>query len=133
MSRMFVATFVLSLALVSPALAQNSPKANDSQALRITHGPTVEFVGTTRAVIAWSTNVSGGTTVHYGIDPNNLSEKAQMPWGALTHRVTLTKLQPDTRYYFQIDSEAGAGTGSNAQGPVKQFHTKPIEQAVPPS
>ncbi len=82
--------------------------------VRITQGPAVEYVDAIRAIIAWSTNVNAGTVVHYGTTRDRLDRKAEMPWGGLTHRVTLTGLQPDTQYYFLVESSQGQDTGSEA-------------------
>ena len=125
MMKRLIATagLALTLALVPAATAQAPAEA--SQALKITHGPTVEFVTANKAIIAWSTNVSSGTVVFYGQDANNLSQKAEAPWGALTHRVTLKNLQPNTTYYFKVDSSQGAGTGTQASSKLLQFQTKP--------
>jgi phosphodiesterase/alkaline phosphatase D-like protein len=116
---LLVATFALLLTSLSQA--QTAPK---SDALTITHGPTVEFTGSDRAIIAWSTNASSGTIVTYGTDQKDLSKKAEAPWGALTHRVTLKNLQPNTIYFFKVDSPHGAGTGTTAESTILQFQTK---------
>jgi phosphodiesterase/alkaline phosphatase D-like protein len=112
--------------LVAGSMAQTSqaPADDQSPALKITSGPRVEFAGTNLAIVAWSTNVSAGTLVHYGTDQNNLVQHAQMPWGALTHRVTLKGLQPNTTYFYQVDSDNAAGSGGQAHSQVLQFQTK---------
>ena len=99
----------------SIALAQNQ--------VQITQGPKVEHVGSDTAVIAWSTNVSAGTTVKYGTDPNNLTQSAAMPWGGITHRVTVRDLQPNTTYYFRAVSSHAQGSGTEAMSSVAQFQT----------
>ncbi len=110
-----------------PSHAQNAPTADTAPVLKITHGPTVEFAGSVKAIVAWSTNVSGATVVHYGTDPNDLAQKAMAPWGALTHRVTLKNLQPNTTYYFKVDSTENGSAGSSA---VQQFQTKGPNQSA---
>lgn len=125
----YVAGLALSMALIPAASAQDSSAsqsaAEKTPALKITHGPSVEYTSANSAIVAWSTNVSSGTVVKFGTDRNDLSRKAEAPWGALTHRVTLKNLQPDTTYYFQVDSPQGAGTGTQAQSQIQQFQTKP--------
>ena len=91
--------------------------------LRITKGPVVEHTEAHEATIAWSTNASSATIVRFGTDPNHLNDRAEMPWGALTHRVTLKHLQPGTTYYFQVDSSQGEGSGSEAVSAVGTFAT----------
>ncbi len=97
--------------------------AGAGQSLQITSGPKVEHVDSNSAVIAWSTNVSAGTVLKYGTAPDSLNETTQMPWGALTHRVTLHNLRPNTTYYFQALSEQARGSGTSARSVVSQFRT----------
>jgi Fibronectin type III domain len=108
--------------------AQNRPFTSDPVAptieVKIVQGPVVENVTDSTAIIAWSTNVNSGTLLHYGIDPTNLDKIAGMPWGGLTHRVTLKDLKPDTKYYFRAESVEGQGTGTAASAPQSSFRTK---------
>jgi Purple acid Phosphatase, N-terminal domain len=108
--------FALVLALLAAVGAVAEP-------VKITHGPVVEQTDAHGATIAWSTNSSSATIVHYGTDPNQLDEKAEMPWGALTHRVTLKNLRPGTTYYFKADSSDSEGTGFDAISQVGTFTT----------
>jgi hypothetical protein len=101
---------------------------SDNDAVQITHGPVVENVTDTTAIIAWSTNVNAGTLLRYGTDPQHLGQTASMPWGGLTHRVSLKDLKPGTTYYFQAESGEGQGTGTMAQAPMASFQTKPSRQ-----
>src|SRR5512142_273830 len=102
-------------------LAQNPQQAQNAQ---ITKGPTVENVTGNSAVIAWSTNVNASTVLKYGTDRNNLNQTAEAPWGGLTHRVTLHNLQPNTTYYFDVESGQAQGTGTGAISGVSQFKTQ---------
>jgi hypothetical protein len=108
-----------------PAPAPLSPIGTAGNAVQITNGPVVETVTDTTAQIAWSTNVNAGTTLHYGTDPSHLDLSAGMPWGGLTHRVTLKDLKPNTTYYFRAESSQGQGTGTQAQTEQVSFQTKP--------
>lgn len=102
--------------------------SSEIDAVQITHGPVVENITDTTAVIAWSTNVNAGTVLRYGTDPHHLDQTAGMPWGGLTHRVNLKDLKPGTTYYFQAESNEGQGTGTAAQARVASFQTKPALQ-----
>jgi hypothetical protein len=101
-------------------------------AVEIIGGPVVEHVTATTAVIAWSTNVNSGTVLHYGTDPHRLDQTSGMPWGGLTHRVDLKDLKPDTRYYFQVESPKGQGTGTSATAPPASFRTKVAAECTGP-
>ncbi len=114
-----------SSAVQLPAPAPISPIGTAGNAVQITNGPVVENVTDTTAEIAWSTNVNAGTTLHYGTDPSHLDQTAGMPWGGLTHRVSLKNLNPNTTYYFKAESAQGQGTGTQAQAEQASFQTKP--------
>lgn len=107
------------------AQATGRDQTQGTQALAITNGPVVENVTDTTAQIAWSTNVSSSTIVRYGTDTLTLNGVSTMPWGALTHRVQLKNLKPDTMYYFKVESGQGAGTGTDIQAAESLFQTKP--------
>ncbi len=104
--------------------------AGRSQALQITNGPRVEGVGNNWAEIAWTTNTGGSSVIRYGTSPNSLSQTAQAPYAdnestqAQNHRVRLSNLQPNTTYYFVVDSGQGEGTGTATQSTISQFKTK---------
>ncbi|HZD94314.1 MAG TPA: fibronectin type III domain-containing protein [Candidatus Sulfotelmatobacter sp.] len=108
-----------------PAPAPVSPIGTASNAVQITNGPVVESITDTTAQIAWSTNVNAGTMLRYGADQGHLDQAAGMPWGGLTHRVTIKDLKPNTTYYFQAESSQGQGTGTQAQTGQSSFQTKP--------
>ena len=118
-------TLIVTFALCSAAQTQAPavPPANNE--LRIVHGPVVENVTDTTAIIAWSTNVNAGTVLRYGTDPDRLDRTAGMPWGGLTHRVELHSLQPGTKYFFRAESPHGQGSGEDAQSTMFSFQTKP--------
>jgi hypothetical protein len=100
-----------------------SQEQNERSGVEITQQPRVENASDNSAVIAWSTNVQAGTRVMYGTDRNHLSQTATAPWGAITHRVELKNLQPNTTYYFQVISEHASGTGTSATSNISQFRT----------
>lgn len=91
--------------------------------LWITKGPFLEEIGPDTAIVAWSTNVRSGSIVRYGTDPNALNQTAEAPWGQDTHRVTLKNLQPNTKYYFVVQSTQAQGTNSQAQSQAAPFQT----------
>ena len=102
-----------------------TPIGTAGNAVQITNGPVVENVTDTSAEIAWSTNVNSGTTLRYGTDPSHLDQTAGMPWGGLTHRVTIKNLVPNTTYYFKAESGQGQDTGTHAETAQSSFQTKP--------
>jgi phosphodiesterase/alkaline phosphatase D-like protein len=113
---------------------QGTPSAsntNGQNQLQITNGPVLEQVADTTATVAWSTNLPSSSVVKYGTDPNNLNQTAQEAWGQTTHRVQLTNLQPNTRYYFEVQSGQGQNTpGQVANAGPMPFTTAPQGQTV---
>lgn len=121
-SMLFIA--VLGMASWSAAQSGSQYPEPQHQPVKIIHGPIVEFVTDSTAQIAWSTNENSGTVIHYGTDPNNLNEKASMPWGGITHRVLLRHLSSNTTYYFRSESADGQDTGTRAEAQEQSFTTK---------
>lgn len=120
-------TFAMALLTIMMAVccaAQTSTGGQEST-LRITNGPVVEMVSDIMAQVAWSTNASSGTLLRYGTAPDQLDQKASMPWGAITHRVELKNLKPGTTYYAQAVSDQGQGTGATVESQPVSFQTKP--------
>jgi len=103
--------------------------ANYAQAsqVRITNGPVIERLDQNSATIAWSTNTRSSSIVRYGTDPNNLTQTAEAAWGQggmnNAHRVHLNNLQPNTTYYFRVESTQAQGTGTQAKADTGQFST----------
>ena len=97
--------------------------AADTKKLRIINGPVIEYVTPDTAIIAWSTNARSSSTVRYGTDANNLSQTATAPWGQETHRVTISNLQPNTRYTFVVESSQAEGSGTMAKSNPASFST----------
>jgi phosphodiesterase/alkaline phosphatase D-like protein len=100
-----------------------TPSANQANSIRITNGPKIESLNSNQAVISWSTNRPASTVVRYGTDANNLTQTAQAPWGSETHTVTLKNLQPNTTYYFAVESSQAQGTGTMAKSSPAPFQT----------
>ena len=115
---------VVFIALVSATVFAVAQQPDQPQPLRITKGPKVENVTRDAVTVAWSTNISSGTVLHYGIDRDKLDQKAEMPWGGFTHRVTAKGLKPGVTYYFQAESNQAQGTGASATSEIGSFTTK---------
>lgn len=125
MKRALIAT-CLAFGLIAGVGTAEAKTAKKAEAVRIVDGPRVEGTGGTWAVIAWSTNVGGSSVVRYGTDANHLSQTAESPYARSgnVHRVRVKNLQPNTTYYFVVDSGQGSGTGTETKSQVAQFVTK---------
>jgi phosphodiesterase/alkaline phosphatase D-like protein len=111
------------------AIGSTRMSGQNGQTLRITNGPVMEEVASDTATIAWSTNMDGSTNVMYGTDPRHLGQLAEAPWGANghTHRVKIRNLQPNTTYYFRIETgQARGGHGQEVESySLRSFTTTP--------
>ena len=110
-----------------PETAVADVGATADASVKITNGLIVESVRSNGATIAWSTNRQGSSRVTYGTDPNNLRQLAEAPWGrgGLTHRVELKNLQPNTTYYFIVETGQARGTGGEVESQqVQSFRTR---------
>jgi hypothetical protein len=127
--RICVLAAVAALLLGGTAAAQsgqNNYEQPNSQTVRVTQGPTVEYADDQFAVVSWTTDVSSDTRVYYGNDPNNLTRVAEGQPNTTTHRVHLSSLAPGAKYYFQLDD----GQGANGSGPIEYFQT--VAAGAPP-
>jgi purple acid phosphatase-like protein len=94
------------------------------RSVQITNGPMIESADDHSATIAWSTNVPSSSQIWYGSEINNLTQVAEAPYGGVTHRVQINNLQPETTYYFQVESGQGRGaTGEAESQGVLTFRT----------
>jgi hypothetical protein len=65
--------------------------------------------------------------VHYGTDPNNLSQTAKSPirlnqsHPSTIFRVRIQGLKPATTYYYTVESEEANGTSDGVTSPVNKF------------
>ena len=105
-----VLTLLMVFALGSWNLAQAQTQSSDtnksSSAKGITSGPTVD-ASDHSATIKWETEDRAATVVKYGTDKNNLDKQARHSGGSRDHNVTLAELQPNTKYYYQIQKSNG--------------------------
>ena len=123
-----------SLLVSQPVDAQVSPTTQKAARVRITQGPDIELAKEYLTIIRWTTNNPGGSPVHYGVvhygtDPNALSQTAKSPirldpdHPSAIFRVRLDDLKPRTTYYYTVDSMEANGAGDGVQSTVKRFTT----------
>jgi Purple acid Phosphatase, N-terminal domain/Repeat of unknown function (DUF5648) len=139
---------ILVLALAALVLL-GTAAAFPQQQMTITDGPRIEDVSDHSAEIAWTTSTGGSSVIRYGTDPNNLNQIAESGYAQSgtgsgqhgMHRVRIGNLQPNTTYYFVVDSGQGQGSGGEVRSQVGQFTTSgsggsdkvPLYRAVSPS
>ena len=130
------ALLALSIMILSGSLlAQESPITPRAERVQISEGPEVPLVGGYLTVIRWTVNNPGGLPVHYGVvhygtDPNNLSQTAKNPirlnpnHSSTVFRVNLYDLPPKTTYYYTVESTDSSGKSDGVTSEVKTFTTQ---------
>ena len=124
-----------SLLSSNPMVAQLSPNTPKTARVRITQGPEPELAKEYLTIIRWTTNNPGGSPdhfgiVHYGTDPNDLSQTAKSPirlnpsHSSTIFRVRIQGLKPKTTYYYTVDSADASGASDGVTSPVKTFMTE---------
>jgi hypothetical protein len=127
-----VAATAASLLLPGPTPAQVAPPAKQAPGVQITEGPALESAKDNWAIIRWTSDNPGGTdehfgVVHYGTDPNNLSETAKSHirlnsgHSYTVFRVRLDNLKPGTTYYYTVGAMGANGAVDRMKSSVKQF------------
>jgi hypothetical protein len=88
---------------VQDTASKSAPQTANFGDIKVLNGPTIQYLDDTTAVISWTTNVPASNTVYYGSDRNNLLYTGGDFKDATQHRVHLSSLRANTRYYFQLD------------------------------
>jgi hypothetical protein len=125
-------TVSIMVVFIGNLLAQLSPATPKAARVRITQGPELELAKGYLTIIRWTTNNPGGSPdhfgiVHYGTDPNNLSQTAKSPirlnpsHPSTIFRVRIQGLKPATTYYYTVESEEANGTSDGVTSPVNKF------------
>ena len=125
-------TLLIMVVFIGNLVAQVSPTTPKAASVRITQGPELELAKEYLTIIRWTTNNPGGTPdhfgiVHYGTDPNNLSQTAKSPirlnpsHPSTIFRVRIQGLKPATTYYYTVESEEANGTSDGVTSPVNKF------------
>jgi phosphodiesterase/alkaline phosphatase D-like protein len=128
-----IATF--SLFIPSHAVSQATSNSKQTSRVHITKGPVLESAHDDWAIVTWTSNNPGGSdehfgVVHYGTDPNNLSQTAKShirlnPAHSYTvFRVRVDGLTPKTTYYYKVDSANASGASDKVPSPLKTFMTQ---------
>lgn len=77
-------------------------KESVAQSVTVVRGPYLQVVTPTSVVVRWRTDGPTIGRVWYGRSANQLTERIGEPQATLEHELTLTGLQPDTRYAYAI-------------------------------
>jgi acid phosphatase type 7 len=89
----------------------------------LTRGPYLQLPTTTGIVLRWRTDLASDSRVWYGAVPGGLSQSAYDAASTTEHKVVLSGLQPNTRYYYRIESANTPLAGDDAG---HYFQTAPV-------
>jgi phosphodiesterase/alkaline phosphatase D-like protein len=123
---------VMTTAGVALSQAQILAPAKRAARVHITEGPSLESVRDNQAIITWTSNNPGGTdehfgVVHYGIDPEHLTETAKshirlnQNHPDTVFRVRVDGLKPQTTYYYTVDSMQATGQSDGVKSKLAHF------------
>ncbi|QIP14993.1 metallophosphoesterase family protein [Spirosoma aureum] len=99
-----------------------------SMAQTVTRSPYLQTVTPTGITIRWRTDQPTNSRVRFGSNAGQLNQETTDPTATTEHIVTLTGLQPASRYYYAIGSSAGDLMTSSDQ----YFQTSPTVGSTVP-
>jgi phosphodiesterase/alkaline phosphatase D-like protein len=111
------------------------PPAQRAARVQIIEGPKLESANSNSAIISWTSNNPGGSDEHFGVvtygpDPKNLNQVAKshirlnQNHPDTVFRVRVEGLQPQTTYYYVVDSMGADGRKDGVKTAVKHFTTR---------
>ena len=93
--------------VISDIFNFNTEAVPDTLAPVILTGPIVSFLEFNKAVIEWKTDKLSSSIINYGKDDSyGFTEKYDMLQGVIEHKVTLTGLESETEYHFNVESKS---------------------------
>ncbi len=99
----------------SSEVSFTTTNTSDSTAPQILSPPTVTSKTDTTAVVEWTTDEAGTSTVEYGGSSFYSNTQALTSY-VTDHSVTLTGLVADTTYHFRVSSTDNSGNGPDTSG-----------------
>jgi hypothetical protein len=137
-NRSFV-SFAMALSIVLAACTTSQKKSSSETAhtgqlqvarkLVVTTGPIAQSVSATTALLTWTTNISSGTVLWYGLKPDNLDRVVREPFDGLIHNAHLSNLRPDTTYFYRVSPSHADHPGSEPVSAPASFKTQRRSEA----
>ena len=93
--------------------------------ITLVRGPYLNSGSPTGGVVRWRSSAVSDGLVFYGTDLNNLTNIARELAVTNEHIVTITGLEPDTKYFYSIDSAGYRLVGGTNDGANYWFKTQP--------
>src|SRR5439155_17280144 len=82
----------------------------------LVRGPYLQIGSPTGAVVRWRSDIFSDAVVFYGLDPRTLTNYAVQTMLTNEHIVSISGLQPDTKYFYSIGTSAQRVAGTNGLG-----------------
>ncbi|MCF8277032.1 MAG: metallophosphoesterase family protein [Flavobacteriales bacterium] len=73
-----------------------------AQSAKIIRGPYLQSGYTDKVTVCFRTDAAVAALVKYGVSPNELDQKSRTEKADTNHEITITNLQPNTRYYYEV-------------------------------
>lgn len=127
---LFLKQFILTLLIFSPVPVFFGLMFFYQLSFPDEKNPFVQFSGRdprTEAIITWETNEKEKSTVWYGIERNNLNWKKTNNNRVNIHRIILTGLKPNTKYYYRVGID---GLSPIYRSSISSFKTAPSRTDV---
>lgn len=122
---LFVRNLALTILIISPLLVFLGMMAFTQTTYPDEKAPFVQWSGYNpqkEAVVAWETDDKESSTVWYGSEKDDLNLKETDGDRVRIHRVVLTNLDPDTKYYYKVGKD---GDDPIYRSSIQSFRTAP--------
>jgi alkaline phosphatase D len=126
---------IATLASVTPIGPGIAAHVSADSSPRMTHGPIVDGVTSSSAIIWARTDVTATVSINYGTSPNLtggivVTDTNPTAWDSdFTKKITLTDLSPNQQYYYNVLVD---GVSQLNASPLPTFKTFPLEGTPTP-
>lgn len=84
-----------------------------AQGAAVTRGPYLQLGTASSVIVRWRTAAPADSVVRYGSRPDALTAVASVPGSRTEHVVTLTGLEPHTRYFYAVGTSSSTLAGGD--------------------
>lgn len=103
--------------------------ANIGFAQTLMRGPYLQVNTSTSTIVRWDTDSATDSKVFYGTDMNNLNMNESSSSQVVKHKVELSNLAPNTKYYYSVGNSSQTLAAANAN---QYFYTAPVPGSTDP-